>query len=451
MKKIILSSIVLITILSSCLVGPKYTRPDMKAPDAWVEQSAYVNTNDTIFNLKWFDIFNDTVLNSLIDEALAKNYDLDNALIRIEQSRDLYGMSKADFWPSFGYSANANVNGSSPNNYNLNINASWEIDFWGKVRHANRAAYAEILASEEGVKAITTILISDVASLYFLLRDLDNRLMIADQTVVSRTEYFNIINERFLGGDVSELDMLQADQQLSIAKATVSSTRRQLNSTERSLNILLGQMPQPIPRGLENVEQGEFPLIPAGLPSYLLEQRPDVKQAELMMQAETERIGIAQAMRFPSLSLTGLFGVASGDLTTLFTDASIITNASATILGPIFNFGKNKRRVEMQRKEAEIAANNYISTYISALGEVENSLVSIQMYKEEYEARKKQAAAASKALMLSQERYSNGYSDYIEVLIAETAMLDSELGASATKAQQLSAYLTLYKSLGGGW
>ena len=451
MKKIILSSIVLITILTSCLVGPKYTRPDMKAPDAWVEQSAYVNTNDTIFNLKWFDIFNDTVLNSLIDEALAKNYDLDNALIRIEQSRDLYGMSKADFWPSFGYSANANVNGSSPNNYNLNINASWEIDFWGKVRHANRVAYAEILASEEGVKAITTILISDVASLYFLLRDLDNRLMIAEQTVVSRTEYFNIINERFLGGDVSELDMLQADQQLSIAKATVSSTRRQLNSTERSLNILLGQMPQPIPRGLANVDQGEFPLIPAGLPSYLLEQRPDVKQAELMMQAETERIGIAQAMRFPSLSLTGLFGVASGDLTTLFTDASIITNASATILGPIFNFGKNKRRVEMQRKEAEIAANNYISTYISALGEVENSLVSIQMYKEEYEARKKQAAAASKALMLSQERYSNGYSDYIEVLIAETAMLDSELGASATKAQQLSAYLTLYKSLGGGW
>jgi len=416
-----------------------------------MEQSKFVDKTDTISNLKWFELFQDTILNNLIKEALAKNYDMANAVLRIEQSRAVYGIAKAELLPSFGYGAQAQLSSNADNAFSLGGTASWEIDFWGKLRHSKRAAYAEILASEEGMKTIQTILISDVASLYFKLRDLDHRLAIAKRTVKSRTDYLTLITARFNGGDVSELDMLQADQQLQIAKATASNLQRALNYTERSMNVMLGQVPQSIPRGFANTDHKDIALVPEGLPSTLLEQRPDIRQAEYQLQAETERIGMTQAMRFPSVNLTGFLGFASGDLSSLVSDASFAGNAAATILGPIFSFGANKRRVDVQRKEAEIAANNYVNTYIAALGEVENSLVSIQTYTDEYEARKRQAEAASKSLMLSQERYNNGYTDYLEVLVAESAMFDSELLASITKAEQLSSYMRLYRSLGGGW
>ena len=451
MKKLIISSVILLAVLSSCMVGKKYTRPEVTAPQTWIGQNNYINTPDSINNLKWFNIFNDEVLNNLIDTALKYNHNLASAALRIEQARAAYGIAKADLLPSVGYSAGAELNSASPNNFNVVATASWEIDFWGKLRHAKKAAYAEILASEEGYKTITTTLISDVATYYFQMRDLDNRLKIALRTVDSRTEYFNLINARFKGGDVSELDMLQADQQLAIATATVNSVKRQLNATERSLNILLGQTPQAIARGLENVDQQVVPVIPAGLPSSLLEQRPDVKQAEYYLMAETERIGVTQAMRLPSVSLTGLLGVASADLSSLLSSDATLGSATAGILGPIFAFGANKRRVEIQKYQAEIAANNYLNTYIAALGEVENALVSIETYAGEYEARKRQAESAGKSLMLSQERYRSGYTDYLEVLISENSMLDSELLASQIKAQQLASYIYLYRSLGGGW
>jgi multidrug efflux system outer membrane protein len=450
MKKII-SILVILTVLSSCMVGPKYSRPEVQAPSDWLEQSRFVDKKDSISNLQWFEIFKDSILNKLVSEALAKNYNMANAALRIEQSRAVYGIAKADLLPSVGYSAKAELSNKSSEAFGLGGTASWEIDFWGKLRHAKRAAYAEILASEEGMKTIQTILISDVASLYFQMRDLDNRLSIAKRTYRSRTDYLTLITARFRGGDVSELDMLQADQQLQIARSTVSSLQRALNNTERSMNVLLGQVPQSIPRGFANTDHKEVPLIPEGLPSSLLEQRPDIRQAEYLLQAETERIGMTQAMRFPSVNLTGFLGFASGDLSSLVSDTNVASNAAATILGPIFSFGANKRRVDVQRKTAEIAANNYVNTYFSALGEVENALVAIQTYSEEYEARKRQAEAASKSLMLSHERYSSGYTDYLEVLVAESAMFDSELQASATRAQQLSSYIQLYRSLGGGW
>jgi len=433
------------------MVGPRYTRPATDTLAVWNNQNQFVNPNDTITNLKWFDIFQDSVLNSLISDALANNNNLKNAVLRIEQSRALYGNSKADLLPSIGYSAIGSVSDPENDAFSIFGTASWELDFWGKLRRSKRASYANMLASEEGMKTVTTTLISDVATLYFSLRDLDNRLVIARQTVESRTEYVGLIDQRFKGGYVSELDLLQAKQSLEIAKATLSSITRQLNSTERSLNVLLGQIPKAIPRGIENKDQANMPKIPAGLPSSILEQRPDVRQAEFLLQAETENIGVAQASRLPNISLTGFLGLASPELSTLIGDDSFASNATATILGPIFSFGKNQRRVDIQRKEAEIAANNYINVYLSALGEVENSLVSIQTYQDEFMARNAQAEAASKALMLSRERYNNGYTEYLEVLIAENSMFDSELLASQAKAQQLSAYIQLYRALGGGW
>jgi multidrug efflux system outer membrane protein len=445
------SVIVLVVLLSSCLVGPKYTRPEIDSPKNWRESNKFITSEDSIINLKWFELFNDTVLNALIDSALLHNVNLTNAVIRMEQANAAYGIAKAEMLPSIGYQAIGKVNKPSPHSFNMVGTASWEIDFWGKLRHSKRATYNQILASEEGIKAITAMLVSQVAALYFQIGDLDHRLVIAEQTIESRTKYLNLIDARFRGGDVAELDKLQADQQLSIAKATASSVKRQLNATERSLNILLGQKPQTISRGFKNTDENEFPLIPQGLPSTLLEQRPDIKQAEYILISETERIGVTQAMRFPSISLTGFFGLASPELSSLISDQSYAGSAAATILGPIFNFGSNKRRVDIQRSEAQIAANNYVNTYIAALGEVESSLVSVQTFSDEYEARKNQAQSAAKSLMLSRERYNNGYTDYLEVLIAENALFDSELQASIVKAQQLTSYVQLYKSLGGGW
>jgi len=451
MKKRIFIATVVASVLTSCLVGPKYSRPEIKSPEAWSIQSKFVNPRDTINNLKWFELFKDSVLNNLIAHALKANLNMGNAVIRLEQSRLVYGMARADGLPSIGYNASGKINNPSLNAFSVTGTASWEIDFWGKLRHAKRAAYEQFLASEEGMKTVKSMLVSEVAAQYFQMRDLDNRLLIARRTFESRTKYYNLINERFKGGDIAELDVLQADQQLSLAKATISSISRQLNATERSLNILLGQMPVAIPRGLQNADERNIPLIPAGLPSSLLEQRPDVKQAEYILQSETDKIGVAQAARFPNLSLTGFFGLASAELSTVISDGSFASNATATIMGPIFSFGQNRRRVEVQRKEAEVAANNYVNTYLTALGDVENALVSVQTYGDEFDARSRQAAAATKALMLSQERYTNGYTGYLEVLVAESAMFDSELQASATKAQQLSAYIYLYRALGGGW
>lgn len=434
------------------MLGPKYSRPNsLKQPEKWMMEAEFFTTADTITNLKWFNIFKDSVLNNLIQLAIKNNYNLNSASLRIEQSRAAFGNANSNLFPNFNYLANAKNNNPHLNEFSAIGIASWEIDFWGKLRRSKKAAYSQLLASEEGLKTVLTTLISDVASYYFLMRDLDNRLVIARRMIESRKDYFDLIDSRFKGGDVSEIDQLQADQQLSIALATEKSIIRQLNITERTLNILLGETPRNIPRGLANIDQKDIPVIPAGLPSTLLEKRPDIKQAEFVYQSEIHRIGVAQADRFPTFSLTGILGLSSSNLTNFLSPGSVISNASANLFGPIFYFGRNKRRVDIQRKEAQIASNNYMNTYISALSEVESSLVSIATYNEEYEARKHQADVASKSLYLSKEKYRNGYAGYLEVLISESYALDAELAASATRGQQLTAYIKLYRALGGGW
>jgi len=236
-----------------------------------------------------------------------------------------------------------------------------------------------------------------------------------------------------------------------LVQADLASLQRDLKITERSMNILLGQNPQPVPRGLQNAEQVVIPAIPAGLPSSLLEQRPDVKAAENILVSETEKIGVAQAMRLPSFSLTGLFGLASTDVSTLLTGDALAGGLTGMVMGPIFEFGKNKRRVDIQRAEAEIAVQNYLDTYRRALGDVENALDGIQSFRTEYSARQRQVEAARKALMLTRAKYDAGYSDYLEVLIAESYAFDAEMLASYTRGQQLTSTVALYRALGGGW
>ncbi len=459
MKKLILLYLAIVLLMSSCLVGKKYTRPAMEAPEDYISRdttvamaetvSPYMNADSTI-NLQWFQLFGDTILNDLITQALDTNTNLRIAALRIQQSRSAFRNSKTSLLPSFGYSASAEINDPAADYFGLLGLASWELDFWGKLRHSKRAAYAELLASEEGLKVVKTTLVSDVANLYFRMRDLDNRIEVSKQTIASRTAYFKMVNERYLKGEAAELDKLQAEQQLAMAEATLASLQRELSITERSLNLLLNQNPQKVNRGLQNAEQVIIPEIPSGLPSRLLERRPDVKAAEDMLIAETERIGVAQAMRLPSISLTGFLGVANPDITQLFDD-SFVGGVTGTIMGPIFEFGKNKRRVDIQKAEAEIALNNFLITYRAALSDVENALVSIRTCREEYTARMRQVEAARKSLMLTRAKYDSGYSSYLEVLIAESYAFDAEMVLSITRAQQLSATVSLYRALGGGW
>jgi len=460
MKKLVFIQIFIVLLLSSCLVGKRYARPEMKAPEKFINGDTAFIANDSVsafasrdtsLNLQWFELFSDTVLNSLITQALDSNTNLRIAVQRVEQSRSVYKNANASLYPSFGYSASGSINDPSADNFDIFGTASWELDFWGKIRHAKKAAYAEYLASEEGLKAVKTTLVSDVASLYFLLRDLDNRVEVAKQTFESRTTFYNMVNERYLKGESSELDKLQAEQQLALVEADLNSLQRELNVTERSMNILLAQNPQTIARGLSNADQTTIPEVPAGLPSTLLEQRPDVKAAEDILVAETEKIGVAQAMRFPSFSLTGFFGLASADVTTLLDGGSLAGGATGMIMGPIFEFGKNKRRVDIQKAEAEIAVNSYLDTYRRALGDVENALDGIKSYKDEYKARQRQVEAARKALMLTKAKYDAGYTSYLEVLIAETYAFDAEMLASYTRGQQLTSTVSLYRALGGGW
>jgi multidrug efflux system outer membrane protein len=460
MKKLVPLFLAIVLLMSSCLVGKKYHRPDMAAPEDYISRdtmvavadtaSQYMNSDSTV-NLQWFQLFGDTVLNDMIALALDSNFNIKAAANRVQQSRSVFQNSKANLLPSFGYSAQAEMNNPANDDDFIFGTASWELDFWGKLRHAKRAAYAEMLASEEGLKAVKTTIVSDVANLYFQMRDLDNRIEVARQTVESRTIYYIMVNERFLKGEVAELDKLQSEQQLAMAEASLAAFQRELFFTERSLNILLGQNPQIVNRGLQNEEQVILPDIPAGLPSKLLDQRPDVRAAEDMLIAETERIGVTQAMRLPSFSLTGFLGVASGDITTLLTSDAFAGGLTGMIMGPLFEFGKNKRRVDIQRAEAEIAVNNFMNTYRIALSDVENALTSIRIFREEHAARVRQVEAARKALMLTKARYDEGYSNYLEVLIAESYAFEAEQLLSITRAQQLSATVALYRALGGGW
>lgn len=435
-----------------CKVGPKYTRPELEnSPQKFINQAEQADINASVVNLKWFDLFDDPVLKDLIEQGLKNNYDLRIAVTRIEQSKAVLGITNADLFPSIGYSGTVRSNNDFGNQANLVGTLSWELDFWGKIRHEKGALTSELLASEEARKVIMSGLVAEIAATYFQLRDYDNRLLITEKTIESRKKSDEIIGQRFAKGYVSQLDKVQIEQQVAIAEGKLQQIKRAIVMLENSLNVLTGRVPGPISRGKTNEEQVIGTEIPVSLPSSLLENRPDVKSSELAYMAANDRIGVAQAMRFPSFDIAAFAGFGSASISNLFQSSSYSQNASAGVLGPIFNFGKNKRRVELNRQIAEENKLNYQKTIIKAFTEVENALVTVKTYNEEWNAAKRQTESARIYLKLSQARYDNGYVSYLEVLDAERSLFDSELNLSQLSEQKLSAVMYLYKALGGGW
>lgn len=448
--KIIVLLVTLSFLPISCLVGPKYKAPELQESMQF-RMAQTADTTASILNVKWFDIFNDEILKALIKKGIENNYDLKIAISRLDQAKANLGFTKANVLPTFQYSGGVNTAETIFQPSTLVANMSWEIDFWGKLRHENKAVQNELLATEEARKTVMAGLVSDIATAYFQLRDLDNQLEITKQTLKTRQDSYVIITDRFKSGYTSELDKVQIEQQVAIAEAAIPNIKRQITVLENTISILIGQMPAPIERGKTNKEQLMVTNLPLSIPSTLLQNRPDVKRAELQYIAAHERIGVAQAMRYPSFNIAALAGFASAKVGDLFDSGSYNQNVSAGVVGPIFQFGKNRRRVEINRQIAEQSKLNYQKTYLVAVGEVENAIQNVTTFKEEFEARSRQVAAAKKNYELSYARYYNGYVSYLEVLDVQRSLFDAEISLSQLSQRQLTAMIQLYKALGGGW
>jgi len=447
-----------IVLFTSCSVGKKYERPPTRSDITYPSATK----TDTSALVAWFDIYHDTALQRLIKMAIDSNRDLLVAASRMQEALAFSGSVKANMYPKLSYQAQAGGGkagseatkaGSGVDGGVLNVFGvlNWEIVSWGKLRLQTQSSVDEFLASQANRDALQVSLVAEVATDYFILRDLDNKIMISENTLAGRKQNTKIISDKFQHGYVSELDLLQAQQQEAIAAAAIPGFRRLMILTENAIRVLIGLGPGHIPRGVNNYDQQLSPDIPVGLPSQLLERRPDIVASEYALQAQFARIGVAQANRFPTISLTGVLGFASPQLSTLLSSNGFVANGFGSLVGPLFNWGQNKKLVEVEKRRTEQLYYQYQQTTLNAFGDVDNALASYRNLNEEDSARKIQVAAATKALMLSQARYDNGYTSYLEVIIMQTNLFDAQLLESTTTQQKLNSIVSLYKALGGGW
>ncbi len=463
MARRLLLTALLCSLAAACTLGPDYQRPPVATPETWRQAAA---ADASVANIPWWELFNDEQLKSLIETALAENRDLRIAIERIEEARATYGFSRADLYPQVDASATAGAlkfsegslthtpeggTDTSRELYNLNVGLSWELDFFGRIRRANEAELANLLATEEARRAVAIALVADVARAYVELRDLDLRLEITRRTLESRREYVTLARDRFEGGITPELDLRQAEAEMHRVHSFVYQIEKLVVQKENEISYLLGRSPSAVLRGRSLGEQPLPPQVPAGLPASLLEQRPDVRAAEQQLVSANARIGEARAMLYPRIALTGSYGFASTDLDSLLDGTSESWNIFAGLLQPIFNAGKNKRRVEVRESQQRQAAYAYEATVLQALREVEDSLIALQKAGEQRGAQGARVAAERQVLDLSEMRYRGGVASYLEVLDAQRSLFDAEIDEVASTSDHVTSLIRLYKALGGGW
>jgi multidrug efflux system outer membrane protein len=443
--------------LFACAVGPDYVRPDIETPEAFEQR---IQSGESLANVYWFDLFQDDELRRLINIALVGSKDLAIATARVEETRARLGITRADQFPRIGVAGGANrgntveqfIPGAGvQNNFTLSAEVGFEIDLFGKLRRSTEAARAELLASEETRRTVLISLVADVAGTYFLLLDLDQRKEVAERTLTARSESTRIIRARFSQGTVPKIDVNQAEIQEADSVAELAALERQVVQAENLISILLGRNPGRVTRGQTLNDQVITPDVPAGLPADLLERRPDIRAAEQSLAAQTARIGVAKAARFPSISLTGSGGAFSTDLNDLLDSNAGLWSVGANILAPIYDAGQNRSRQEAEIARAEQLLRQYELTILQAFREVEDALVAIRTLRDETRARETQVVAARSAAFLSHARYDGGVTSYLEVLDAERSLFSAEIAASAANRAQLVSVVDLYKALGGGW
>jgi multidrug efflux system outer membrane protein len=434
--------------LHGCTVGPEYHRPNL--PEVATYQQEF-EKGASIANLPWWELFQDSVLQELIREALKSNRSLRATLARVEEARANLGIVRASLFPMVNYGGEGKLEQTLKSGETLSSSAtlgldvSYQVDWWGRIHRANEAALQQLLATEEAYRNAVITLVADVAGAYLVLRDIDNRLLISQYTVEARRRSLEAMEARHRAGLISEVDLNQSRIQLADAEAAVKNFERLRSQTENAINLLLGRPPQAIPRGRALKEQIFPPAVPVGLPSELLERRPDILEAERKLHAQTARIGVAEALKYPQLNLSANMGASLGNLNAAF------ASLAAQIFGPLYHAGEYQRRVDVEIARARQLLNLYQQTYFNALREVEDALVAVRTYREEYAIRDRQVQAARAAAELAWVRYEGGMTSYLEVLDLQRSLFTAELKASEALEKHLSAIIQLYKALGGGW
>jgi multidrug efflux system outer membrane protein len=453
--------IMLALLTASCTVGPDYKRPAVDVPTGWRLSE---NEAKELAQTTWWEQFNDPILNNLIATALRENKDLMIAAARIEEYAGRYGIVRAGLFPQVGAAGqytkeqvtqtgdNRPAPGYNTNTqvYSAALNASWEIDLWGRLRRSNESAQAQLLATEEARQGVILSLVSNVASAYINLRDLDRQLEINRNTAKSRGESYKLFQERFKGGIISDLELSQNRSQYEEALASIPALEKAVTQQENGLSVLLGRNPGPILRG-KTIETISLPAIISGMPSDLLERRPDIRQAEQILIAANAQIGVAKAAYFPSISLTGSYGSASGDLSNLFKGPSRAWQYSAPITMPIFTAGRISGSVKAAEAIQQQALLGYQQTIQNAFREVDDALTNRAQTAKQLAAQKSQVEALQQYAGIARMRYDNGYTDFLTVLDAERSLFNAELSYTQTQGSLHLALINLYKAMGGGW
>ena len=454
-------AVIAATLLAGCALGPDYVRPAVDAPASFrFEPAAVAETANTT----WWKQFGDPVLDQLIDTALANNLNVQVAAANVEQALAVITQTRSALFPQVGYSANADrakvpntgvvaviPNYPNPQSaYQALLTASWEIDLWGRIRRLSESARANMLATDEARRGVILTLVSTVAIDYLTLRGLDEQLAIAKSTLGTYAESVHLYQLQFKYGQTSQMTVAQAQSQYETAAAQIPQIESQIAQTENALSVLLGMSPGPIPRG-KSIYDLALPTVPAGVPSELLERRPDLMQAEETLIAANAQIGAAKALYFPTISLTGALGSSSTDLSNLFKGPTRVWNYAGQVIGPIFTFGSVSGQVAQSEAAQKAALLSYRFSIQNAFADVDNALVANQKLKDQLAAQERLVAALKDYARLAKMQYDGGYAPYSTVLQAEQTLFPAELTLAAVRASVFSSAANTYKAMGGGW
>jgi len=468
MKKKTLIVVVIIGLLWGCKVGPKYQRPAVRTPDVYrgtANPSAPPDAT-SIGDLKWFELFKDSELQGLVNTALTDNYDIREAIARENAARASLGITRSQQFPEIGASADvvtqhSSTQGAVPLPAGVSRNRtvgtillnllSFEIDIWGRLRRQTEAARAQLRATEEDRRTVRTTIVSDVATAYFSLLELDMELAIARRTLATRQDSLQLIQVRQQGGVATMLEVRQAEQLVYSASQTIPDTERLIEQTENQISLLLGKTPGAISRGRALIDQEQPPAVPAGLPSALLERRPDIRAAEQDLIAANANIGVAKAAYFPQISLTGLLGTQSSQLSSLFTGPPRMWQFVPQITQPNFTGGRIKSGVKLAKAQQEIALVQYERTIQTAFREVSDALVQYRKVREIRAQQELLVTTLEDRSRLAYLRYRGGVDTLLNALDADRDLFNAQLNLAQTRRNELLSLVQLYKALGGGW
>jgi multidrug efflux system outer membrane protein len=447
--------------LGGCTVGPDYVRPEIDAPQTFrYEEKDARELADT----EWWKQFGDPVLDGLIDEALANNKSALIAAANVQAAAAVLTQTRSAFFPQIGYQGNAvrqrfsersatPLSPAIPNPqtaYEALLGASWELDLWGRIRRLSESARASALATEEARRGVILSLVASVATSYLQLRSLDYQLEITQRTLAAYAESVRLFELQFKYGQISQLTLEQARSQYEAAAAAIPQIERDIALTENAISLLLGRNPGAVARG-KVLTALDLPGVPSGVPSQLLERRPDIAQAEQQLIAANAQIGAARAQYFPTISLTGTLGSASGQLSNLFSGPARVWSYAGALAGPIFSGGLISGQVAQAEASQQAALVNYQAVIQSAFADVENALLSREKLTTQVEAEARRVKALAEYARLAKLQYDGGYTDYLTVLNAQQQLFPAEITYAQDLGQKYNSIVNLYKSMGGGW